>query len=255
MSNPKIKNQIALVTGANRGIGLALTRELLNQGASKVYAAVRNTQSTQALEKEFGDRIQTVALDLDSSESIQGLVQKIPKLDILINNSGVLHPGALLDATAAQDVKKHLQVNLLGLIELTTGLAPLIKESKAGVIASISSMAGLANMPLIGSYSVSKAAVHSVIQGYRAELKSSGVLVAGIYPGLIDTEMVEGFPMEKDSPQNLAKHTIEALKNGIEDIYPDQMSAPLGELYSQKPKELESAFAEYIAQPSEEATA
>ena len=101
-------------------------------------------------------------------------------------------------------------------------------------------------MPVIGTYSATKAAVHSITQGMRAELEKDNILVSGVYPGPIDTDMASDFEMDKDSPENVAKNIIDGLKNGTEDIFPDTMSSQLGALYATNPKEVERQFALFV---------
>jgi len=100
-------------------------------------------------------------------------------------------------------------------------------------------------MPMVATYSVSKAAVHSLTQGMRAELKDSNVLVMGVYPGPIDTDMAKDLPMDKDTPENVAKNIGDGLKEGHEDVFPDVMSAQIGAFYASSPKGVEQQFADF----------
>ena len=101
-------------------------------------------------------------------------------------------------------------------------------------------------MPMALTYSVSKAAVHSVVQGLRGELKNSNILVTGVYPGPIDTDMAKGVEMEKDSPENVARDIIRGIAEGKEDIFPDVMSKQIGQGYSGSPKAIEEQFANFV---------
>jgi short-subunit dehydrogenase len=121
-------------------------------------------------------------------------------------------------------------------MNLTNAFVGQLREREAAAIVNVSSMAGLAYMPVIGTYSASKATVHSITQGLRGELASVNILVAGVYPGPIDTDMAKGFELDKDSPENLARNLVQALASGIEDIFPDTMSAQTGQQYRANPK-------------------
>ena len=101
---------------------------------------------------------------------------------------------------------------------------------------------------MAATYSISKAAVHSLTQGMRAELAQNNTLVMGVYPGAIDTEMAAALEMEKDTPENVAKNIVDALENGNEDLFPDAMSAEAGGYYSSNPKGVEQQFATFVAQ-------
>ncbi len=102
-------------------------------------------------------------------------------------------------------------------------------------------------MPIASTYSVSKAAVHSITQGMRGELAKDNVLVMGVYPGPIDTDMAAGVEVEKDSPENVARNLAEGLMDGVEDMFPDVMSKQIGEFYASNPKAVEQQFGGYGA--------
>ena len=240
--NPQGKK--ALVTGANRGIGKAITIELIEQGAT-VYAGARTLASLDELKAQYGEKIIPLQLDVTDQKSIDTAAAQIDDLDILINNAGVLSFGQIFADNASETLKHHLDVNVAGVISLSNAVIKHLKKDTPTAIANVSSLAGLANMPVIGTYSVSKAAVHSINQGMRAELSKDNVLVMGIYPGPIDTDMTSDFPMEKDTPQNVAKNIVNGLINGTEDLFPDVMSQEAGPFYATNPKAIEQQFAEF----------
>ena len=248
MIKVKATGKTALVTGANRGIGKAIVKELLVQGASKVYAGSRKTNVLEDLKAEFGDRLEVLELDITNTESVATAKSKINSLDILINNAGVLVPGELLNENSLEGLKSNLEVNVYGLINSTAAFADLLKKDSETAITNLSSLAGIGNMPMIGTYSVSKAAVHSITQGLRAELAGTNTLVTGVYPGPIDTEMTKGMEMPKDSVEAVAKNIVDGLVAGKEDIYPDAMSSQLEPLYASNPKGVEQEFAKFLAE-------
>lgn len=240
--NPQGKT--ALVTGANRGIGKAIAIELIEQGAT-VYAGARTLSSLDELKAQFGDKLIPLQLDVTDQKSIDTAAAQITDLDILINNAGVLSFGQIFANNASDTLKHHLDVNVTGVIHLSNALVNHIKKDSPTAIVNVSSLAGLANMPMIGTYSVSKAAVHSINQGMRAELTKNNTLVMGVYPGPIDTEMAASLEMDKDSPENVAKNIVEGLINGTEDMFPDAMSQQAGPFYATNPKAVEQQFAEF----------
>lgn len=248
MSEVKInpEGKVALVSGGNRGIGKAIVVELLERGAKKVYAGARNPETLVVLKEKYGDRLVPLQLDVTNAASIENAVKTSNDVEILINNAGVLKFDSLLGKDAAENLSFQLAVNVHGVINLTNAFVDQLKEKDAAAIAIVSSLAGLANMPVIGTYSVTKAAVHSVTQGYRAELAESNVLVSGVYPGAIDTDMTAAMEMGKDTPENVAKAVVDGLIAGKEDIYPDVMSEQLGVGYGSSPKAIEKEFAKYI---------
>lgn len=246
MTQVKVQGKTAFVSGANRGIGRATVIELLNRGAAKVYAGARNPDRLSELKAEFGDRLVPVKLDLSDDSSIKSAAETAQGIDILVNNAGVLLGTTMLSEKAISELEDNFNVNVYGLLKLTHALVKDLKKERETAIANVSSMAGLGNMPVIGTYSVSKAAVHSITQGLRAELAGNNVLVSGIYPGPIDTEMTAAMEMDKDTPENVAKAIVDGLENGVEEIFPDKMSMQTGSFYLQDPKGVESAFGKYV---------
>ncbi len=244
--NVTIKGKSALVSGANRGIGRAITEALLNNGASKVYAGARKISSLDSLKEKYGERLVSVELDVTKDETIENAAKTANDIDILVNNAGVLVPGNFGFGNFLESMRTNFDVNVWGLAKLTDAFYNELKSKDSAAIVSVSSVAGLANMPVASTYSASKAAVHSIVQGLRGELKDSNVLVCGVYPGPIDTDMAKGFEIEKDTPENVAQNVINAIENGVEDIYPDVMSSQLGEAYATNPKAVEIQFSSFL---------
>jgi NADP-dependent 3-hydroxy acid dehydrogenase YdfG len=242
-----VENKVVLITGANRGIGQALVREVIAQGASKVYAGARHINKLTPLIEEFGDKLVPVQLDVTNDVDIKNLPKIASDVEVLFNNAGVFAQGSFNNGGVVQGLEENFAVNVLGVAKVTEALLPCLKEKASAAIATVSSIVGLASMPMGLSYSSSKAAVHSIIQGLRGELKDTNILVAGIYPGPIDTEMVAGFEVDKDTPANLAKAVVEGLAQGQEDIYPDAMSKEIGPLYATNPKQAEIIFSDFTA--------
>lgn len=248
MSQIKInpEGKTAFISGSNRGIGKAIAIELLEQGANKVYAGARDTSSLEELQAIYGDRLVPVELDVTDENSINLATSKIEDVDILVNNAGVFALGGIFSEQAINSLDTNLKVNLWGLVKLTRAVVEKLKQPKDAAIINISSVVGLANMPMASTYSATKAAVHSLTQGMRGELANNNVLVMGVYPGPIDTDMAKELPMEKDSPENVAKNIVQGLINGTEDVFPDVMSEQVGSLYVTNPKSVEDNFVQYV---------
>lgn len=238
--------KVAFISGANRGIGKAITIALLENGAKKVYAGARDVHSLNNLMSHYMDRLIPVGLDVTDNNAIAEAVESARDINILINNAGVLQPGGFFSKDTLDTFKTQLEVNVLGLMKLSNAFVDILRKNRPAAIINISSVAGLGNMPMIGTYSATKSAVHSITQGMRAELASEEILVMGVYPGPIDTDMAKGIDMEKDSPENVAKNILKALTEGQEDVFPDIMSKQVGQDYMQNPKAIEKAFGQYL---------
>jgi NAD(P)-dependent dehydrogenase (short-subunit alcohol dehydrogenase family) len=253
MSELKVspRGRVAFVSGASRGIGRALAIELLDAGASKVYAGVRNIKALDDLKNEYGERLVPVLLDLRDDRSIIKAARYAKEVDILINNAGVYAPGGFCSDDALESLALNFEVNVWGLVKLTLSFIDHIKLKEHSAIVNIASVLGLASMPVGGTYSASKAAVHSITQSLRGELHATNILVMGVYPGPIETDMTRNLDMDKDSPQNVAKDIVRALEEGKEYVYPDKMSKQVGELYFSEPLAVEKQFSQFISEEEE----
>ena len=235
----KLDHKNIIVTGANRGIGAAIVRELLKYNVGKVYATARNPGGLP----DFGDkRVVPVSLDITDPKQVAAAASKAKDVNVLINNAGTAHFGTTLD-NSLEAVAADMNTNYFGTLHMMRSFAPVLQKNGQGLIANVSSGAGLAAFPAIGSYSASKAAMHSLTQSARAELADRGIDVVGIYPGPIDTDMAKDFPMEKVSAAYAAERIVAGLIAGDEYIFPDPMSQESGALWQRDLRALERQFA------------
>ncbi|MEM9340992.1 MAG: SDR family NAD(P)-dependent oxidoreductase [Bacteroidota bacterium] len=243
MSTINLNEKSVLITGANRGIGLALVHKSLEKGASKVYATYRSESNRSALEG-LGDRVVPIHLDLSDPKTIEALPKSVPALDVLINNAGIFSAADLLGDTEEQ-LRNDVETNLFGTLSVTKALLLSLKKAGSAAIANLSSIAGLAAMPGFGGYSVSKAAVHSMTQSMRGKLKPEGISVHGVYPGPVATRMTENMEMDTTPASTVAENILEGIENGVEEIFPDAMSQQVGPVFLSSPKNLEQNFAAF----------
>ena len=157
------QGKVAFVSGASRGIGRAIVIELLEKGAKKVYAGVRNLKSLVDLKSEYGNRLVPVAIDLKDDRSIIKATKALKDVEILINSAGVYETGGFCSDDTLESMAVNFEVNVWGLVKLTVSLVDFLKQKETAAIVNISSLLGLASMPVSGVYSASKAAVHSII--------------------------------------------------------------------------------------------
>ncbi len=243
MGKLNLTGKSALVTGANRGIGEAYVRYLIERGVQTVYACARERNNLKHLEAEYGDRITSILLDVTRVEHIEAIKGKISSLDILINNAGVANACFSTSDNALEVARLEMETNYFGPLQITQALLPLLRQSSHGVIVNVSSIAGISNFPAIGPYSATKAALHSYTQGLRAELAGDGIRVLGVYPGPIDTRMAADFEMEKPPASQVAEKTFEALHKGEVDVLPDDFAVQMYHTFLEHPHELEKVFA------------
>jgi NAD(P)-dependent dehydrogenase (short-subunit alcohol dehydrogenase family) len=242
MSKNKIEGRTALVTGANRGIGLAVTKALLNAGVRRVYAGARRTETLSSLVEEFGDRVVPVELDITSDAQVKAAASQAEDVNLVINNAGLaIYENETFggDNGWIEAAKREMDTNLFGTYRMTTAFAPILKENGGGTVANVVSIAGFANFPLFASYSTTKAALHSLTQASRILLAGQGTEVLGIYPGPIETDMSDGAPFEKATPETAAAAIVAGIAAGTEEILTDPMAEEMGGLFAANPKELE----------------
>lgn len=214
-----IAGRAVLITGSNRGIGRALVEEALRRGAGRVYAAAR-----QPLPAD-DDRVIPLTLDVTSAEQIREAVGTVESLDILVNNAGVARYDDLGDSAVLEE---HLAVNVFGLLAVTRAFLPLLTRSGGAVVNNLSVQA-FAPLPLIASYSASKAAALSVTQSLRSSLGPRGVSVHAVLTGPVDTDMTRGFDIPKASAESVAAAVYDGVEKDEEDIFPDQRSAAMAD--------------------------
>jgi NAD(P)-dependent dehydrogenase (short-subunit alcohol dehydrogenase family) len=234
-----ITNKTVLITGSNRGIGKALVDEALRRGAKKVFAGMRRPLP------HSDKRATPLTLDVTNASQIQRAVAEVDTLDVLINNAGI----AFYDDLSNLDVlEQTFAVNFLGLLKVTNAFLPLLKRSKGAILNNLS-LAGLAPLPIIPSYSTSKAAALNLTQSLRALLASHGVTVHAAVIGPVDTDMNRGFNIPKVSTESAATGIFDGLEKGEEEIFPDPASQSIAEGWrAGVSKGLERQFAAFILQ-------
>src|SRR4051812_35512549 len=184
----KIANSIALVTGANRGIGAAFVAELLKRGASKVYVAARDTTALSSLVASGDKRLVTLPLDVTDPDQVAAAASVANDVSLLINNAGFAAFEGAISATNDEDARREMEVNYFGPLAMTRAFAPVLAKS-GGAVVNMLSMLALVSLPMAATYSASKAAGLSLTRSLRAELGSQGTQVVGVLAVQTDTEM------------------------------------------------------------------
>jgi NAD(P)-dependent dehydrogenase (short-subunit alcohol dehydrogenase family) len=258
MQDPtRIEGSVALVTGANRGIGRALTEALLERGAEKVYATARDPRTLDELQRRHGSRLVPLRLDVTDADQVAEVARRATDVDLLFNNAGAFgdagtfEPTELTDVAIVEVARREMEVNYFGALRMLQGFGETLAR-RGGVIVNVGSAAGLVNVPLQPTYSASKAAQHSLTQASRALLAGRGVSVHGVYPGPVDTRMTEDLPpeFEKTAPEEVATGILDGVEAGDEDIFPDPFAVGFGRQFHVSPKDLERQMAALVAVPA-----
>lgn len=214
----KVAGAVALVTGANRGLGLAFARALLEAGASKVYAAARNP-ATVAL-----PGVVPLKLDVTRDDEAAAAVRQAVDVTLLVNNAGIARPGGFLAEGAVEAAREQFEVNFLGPLRVARAFAPVLAKNGGGAIINVLSVASWMNGPMLATYGASKSAAWALTNGLRLELEPQGTQVLGLHAGFIDTDLTRTVEAPKSSPQAIVKVTLEALERGEGQVLADEIS-------------------------------
>lgn len=214
----------ALVTGANRGIGLALVHALLDAGVTRVYACARDTDSLKPLVKAFKDKVVPLELDVTKTKDINAAAKEAKDVTILVNNAGAAGMGSLLSKDAVKHFKNEWNVNVLGMLNMTRKFAPILKKNGGGTVVNLNSVASFKSFPFSPTYCASKAAAYSITQGIRNELAPQGTFVVSVFPGPVDTDMAEDLDFPKIAPSYVAQKIVAAIHEEHAFCFPDPFS-------------------------------
>ena len=197
--NKPLVGRVALVTGASSGIGDATARTLAKAGA-RVAIAARRADRLDALAREIGKLggdVLPLAADLAKEQENRRIVAKTEahfgRLDILVNNAGVMLLSPV-DAASADDWRRMLELNVLGLMVSTQAALPGMRQRRSGHIVNISSTAGRIANANVSGYSASKFGVVAFSEALRKEVYKDNIRVSVIEPGAVATELREHIP-------------------------------------------------------------
>lgn len=192
-----------LVTGASRGIGAAIAREFSRQGYF-VYLLGRNEKNLKET-ASLCQESEILICDLSDPKAISATAQKIPHLDVLVNNAGIFERHDTLRGTD-EIWKAQFEVNLMGPVRLTRALWPIFLKQKSGSIVNIASTLGVRPTPDTGSYSSIKAALINWSQSLAQEGGPSGIRVNCVAPGLVDTPIHDFHHLQGDAKEEMLKN-------------------------------------------------
>ena len=206
----------ALITGASRGIGEAIAKELARQGfdltLTCLNSLVQLKELAGGLEKKYGVSCHIFQGDMGDPEAVDRLFDGLNRLDVLINNAGISHIGLLSDMSVSQ-WRRVMSTNLDSCFYTCRRAIPLMVHAKQGRIINISSVWGQAGASMEAAYSASKGGVNSLTKALAKELAPSNIQVNAIACGVIDTDMNRCF-----SPEEMASL--------IEEIPADRIGRP-----------------------------
>lgn len=210
-----INGSTALVTGGQRGLGKAFVQELLDRGASKVYASARTPQPSS------DPRIVPVPLDVTDAASVAAVAQLAGDVTIVVNNAGVGGAGPLL-TTDLEEIKEVFETNFFGALRVAKAFAPILAANGGGALVDIHS--ALSWIAGAGGYGASKAAFWSATNSLRLELAPQGTLVVGVHLGYADTDLTAGVTAPKLDPREVAAAVVDGVAGGQSEVLVDAAS-------------------------------
>jgi NAD(P)-dependent dehydrogenase (short-subunit alcohol dehydrogenase family) len=214
----KIEGSVVLVTGANRGIGAEYVRQLLDRGASKVYASARNIESVT------NDKAVAISLDVTSASDIAAAVKACSDVTMLINNAGILRETSVMADNALENAKAEFETNVWGPMNLSKSFAPILAANGGGAIVNVLSLVAWMSVKEVGTYAMSKSAAWSLTNSLRLELAEQGTLVVAVHPAFVDTDMAAKVVMPKTSTFQVVERTLDAVEACLPEVIADDMT-------------------------------
>jgi NAD(P)-dependent dehydrogenase (short-subunit alcohol dehydrogenase family) len=206
----EIEGKRVLISGAGRGLGRTLVGAFVAVGAREVLAGARKHEARASLRDEFPERVTPVRLDVTSEDDVNAVAQLGP-IDILVNNAGIAGFGNPLTMNL-DDIQNELAVNYLGVLRLTRAVAPAMIAQHDGVVVNIATAFAKVNLPLVGTYCATKAALLSLGQALRAYLADDGVRVITVMPTTFDSDMSRGANVPKMTKEFVAGEILSAIR-------------------------------------------
>ena len=240
----QIENTVALVTGANRGVGRQYVAQLIELGAAKVYATARNMEALSDTVAVDPQRVLPLALDVTDTGMIEAAARAANDVTLLINNAGSLTFGGALDVSDA-GLTQDMAVNNDGLRNMTRAFTPIIEANGGGAVVNMLTLLSFISAPGFAGYNASKAAAWSMTMSLRAYLRPKGIQVINAFPAGIDTDMLAGVDAPKDSPESVVRDVLAAVIADQEDVYPASAS-DVFDAWRADQKSVEAAFAEMM---------
>jgi NAD(P)-dependent dehydrogenase (short-subunit alcohol dehydrogenase family) len=214
----RLSDATVLITGANRGLGLAFARAALARGARKVYAAARDPASVTL------PGVVPIRLDVTKPEEIAAAARDYPDVTLLINNAGIAATGGFLAEDSLASATRHFDTNVFGPMRLTQAFAPVLAANGGGAILNVLSIASWINGPLLGVYGMSKSAAWAMTNGTRIELSAQHTQVLALHVGFIDTDLTRGFDVPKSAPDAVVRTALDALEAGANEVLADEVT-------------------------------
>jgi NAD(P)-dependent dehydrogenase (short-subunit alcohol dehydrogenase family) len=242
----KIEGSVALVTGANRGIGRTYVEALLAHGAAKVYAAARDPASVAGLVEAGGGRVVPLALDVTDPGQVAAAAKAAPDVTLLVNNAGFAGGSSAYTTLDLAAARQEMEVNYFGILSLTQAFAPILKAAGGGAVVNVLSFLSLVTLPRAATYSASKAAGLAVTRSLRAELAGQGTAVVAVMPVQVETDMGRSLPEPRLSTEEVVAETLDAIERGFDEVFPGELTRQNARAFAADPKAVQAHMSSLI---------
>ena len=240
----KAAGSVALVTGANRGIGLAFVQELAARGARKIYAGVREPDAAAG---QFDDLpVEVVPLDVTDLATVNTAAAACPDVNLLVNNAGLFTGTRLVLTDDTDAARREMEVNYFGVLNMIRAFAPALGANGGGYIVNVLSVAGAFPAAFMGGYSPAKAAALFLSSIARCELADQGTEVTALIVGSVDTRMAAHVDGRKEDPRDIAAAGLNALDRGEYTSDTDFMAIDARARYARDPIRYERGMAKLL---------
>ncbi|MAK64744.1 MAG: short-chain dehydrogenase [Maricaulis sp.] len=248
MSNRfKTEGCVAIVTGANRGIGLGFVEELLDQGAARIYVGSRNLADAEAIAARDPERLKAVQLDVTRPEQIEAAAKACSDVTLVVNNAGMFQMERLYKTDKPEIVRQEMEVNFFGVLNMVRAFGPVMEANGGGAVINVLSAGGIVAVPDMGGYSPSKFAARAASDCLRAELAPLGIGVTSLIVGSVDTRMASHVTwIEKSQPRDIGKAGLWAAERGIAEHDTDPHAIGVRAQLARDPAGLAAAMAKRV---------
>jgi NAD(P)-dependent dehydrogenase (short-subunit alcohol dehydrogenase family) len=223
----------ALVTGGNRGIGLAFVEELIAAGAAKVYCGARTPAHIPAEVLAAG--AVPVPLDVTDEASVTAAAQACPDTTVVINNAGLHGRDRLIFAQDPTMARQEMEVNYFGVLNMVRAFAPVLAGNGGGAFVNVLSVAGAFPTAYMGGYSPSKSAALFLSSIARGELEPMDITVTALIVGSVDTRMADHVEGAKENPRDIAVTGLAAMARGERTVDTDRLAIDARAKYTLDP--------------------
>jgi NAD(P)-dependent dehydrogenase (short-subunit alcohol dehydrogenase family) len=224
----KIDGSIALVTGANRGLGREFTQQLLDRGVAKVYATARRPEQVDVPGTEV------LPLDITDPASVAAAAAVAGDVTLLINNAGVATRHDLVTGELDK-IRLEMDTSFYGTLAMVRAFAPVLASGGGGALLNVLSAMSWLSFLGANAYGAAKAAAWSLTNGVRLELAAQGTLVSGLYLAAADTDMMAGQDGPKSAPAKVVSLALDGIEAGLLEIVADEQTAAIKAALSADP--------------------